>query len=59
MFDVVLADLLEVELAIEPSQPAEQCNEELSERRVDVHEEFALDVLGSKAAEAWEKQVVS
>lgn len=49
---VILADLLEVEVAIEASHPSDEGDQHLGERRVNVHEEFALDVLGSEAAEA-------
>lgn len=51
-FNVVLSNLLEVEVAVEPSEPAEESNHEFGEGRVDVHEELALDVLGSEATEA-------
>lgn len=50
--DVVLSNLLEVKVAVKPSEPAEEGNHELGEGRVDVHEELALDVLGCEAAEA-------
>jgi hypothetical protein len=50
--DVVLANLLEVEVAIETGQPAKQSDEELCQGRVDVHEELALDILGREAPEA-------
>lgn len=50
--DVVLSNLLEIEATVEPSEPAEEGNHELCEGWVDVHEELALDVLGSEAAEA-------
>lgn len=50
--EIVLANLLEVEITIEASEPASQSNQHLGEGRVDVHEEAALDVLGSKATKA-------
>lgn len=50
--EVVLSDLLEVEVAIESSEPAEQSNEKLREWGMNVHEEFALDVFGREATEA-------
>lgn len=53
--EVVLADLLEVEIAIEARQPAGQRNKHLSQRRVDIHEEFALDVFRSETTEAGEQ----
>ncbi|THW59526.1 hypothetical protein D6D20_06439 [Aureobasidium pullulans] len=59
-FDVVLADVFEVELAIEAGQPASEGDEELGQWGVDVHEELALDVLGSETTEAvetWGKRV--
>lgn len=49
---VVLADVLEVEVAVESSQPTGQSNEHLRERRVDVHEELALDVFRGESTEA-------
>lgn len=49
---VVLANVLEVEITVEASEPAGESNEHLGERWMDVHEEFSLDVLGSKATEA-------
>jgi hypothetical protein len=49
---VVFANVLKVEAAVEPTQPARQCDEHLRERRVYVHEELALDVLGRKSTEA-------
>jgi hypothetical protein len=49
---VVFANVLEVEVSVEATQPSRQCNEELCERRVDVHEELALDVFRRESAEA-------
>lgn len=43
--DVVLANLLEVEIAPESSEISGQCDEHLSQWRVDIHKEFTLDVL--------------
>jgi hypothetical protein len=51
---VVLANVLEIEAAVESTQPARQRDEHLGERRVYVHEEFALDVLGCESTEAGE-----
>ena len=48
---VILPDILEVEIPIEPRQPPGQCDQELRQWGVHVHEEFALDVLGREAAE--------
>lgn len=50
--EVILANLLEVKVAIEASEPAGKSNEHLGERGVDVHEEATLDVLGSEATKA-------
>lgn len=50
--NVVLANLLEIEASVEASEPAGEGDEHLGQGRVDIHEELALDVLGSKAAEA-------
>lgn len=50
--EVILANLLEVKVAFEASEPAGKSNEHLGERGVDIHEEATLDVLGSKATEA-------
>lgn len=50
--EIVLANVLEVEVSVEAGQEAKEGDHQLRERGVDVHEEFALDVLGSKAAEA-------
>jgi hypothetical protein len=49
---VVLANVLEIEVAVESTQPAGQGNKHLCERRVNVHEELALDVLGRESTEA-------
>lgn len=50
--DVVLANLLEVEAAVEAGQPAGEGDEHLGEGRVDVHEELALDIFRREATEA-------
>lgn len=50
--EIVLSNVLEVEAPVEAGEPAEEGNHELGERGVYVHEEFALDVFGSEAAEA-------
>lgn len=50
--DIVLSNFLEVEISIEARQPTEECDEELGQGRVDVHEELALDVLRSETTEA-------
>lgn len=50
--EVVLANVLEVEVTIETSQPTGQGDEHLGQGRVDVHEELALEVLGSETTEA-------
>lgn len=52
ILEVVFTNLLEVKVSIEPSEPPKQGNEHLGEWRMYVHEEFALDVLGCKAAKA-------
>lgn len=49
---VIHANVFEVKVSVEPAQPSRQCNEELRERRMNVHEEAALDVLGSEPTEA-------
>ena len=49
---VVFANVLEVEVAVESTQPARQSNEHLCERRVNVHEELAFDVLGRESTKA-------
>ena len=49
---VILADFLKVEAAIEPSQPAEESDHELRQWRVNVHEELALDVFRRESTEA-------
>jgi len=50
--DVILANLLEVEISIKSSQPAEEGDHQFRERGVNIHEEAAFDVLGSKTTEA-------
>lgn len=50
--NVVLANLLEIKASIEASEPAGEGDEHLGQGRVHVHEELALDILGSKSAEA-------
>jgi len=47
--EVVLANILEVEAAVEASAPTSQSDQQLGEWRVDVHEELALDVLAGEA----------
>ena len=49
--EVVLPDILEIELAVKPRQPARQRDHHLRQRRVHVHEELALDVFAREAAE--------
>jgi hypothetical protein len=49
--DVVLSNILEIEVSIEAGQPTSESDQELGERRVNVHEELALDVLARKATE--------
>jgi len=49
--EVILANILEVEVAIEAGEPARQGNQKFCEGRVNVHKESALDVLGRKATE--------
>ena len=41
---VILANILEVEVSVKSTQPSCQCDEEFRKRRVDIHEEPALDV---------------
>lgn len=53
---VVFANVLEVEVAVETREPAGESNEHLGQGRVHVHEEPALDVLGSEAAKARERE---
>lgn len=48
---VVLANVFEVKIAGETGRPAGQCDQELGEGRMDVHEELPLDILGREAAE--------
>ena len=48
---VILANILEIELAVEARQESGERDEQFGERRVDVHEEFAFDVLGGEATE--------
>lgn len=50
--EVILPDLLEVEVSVEAAEPSSKSNEELSKRWVDIHEESALNVLGSEATKA-------
>lgn len=52
--DIILANLLEVEISVEAGEPPEQGDHKLRERRMDVHEEAALDILGGKTTEAVE-----
>lgn len=52
---IVLADLLEVEAAVEAGEPTEEGDHELRKRRVNVHEELALDVLRRESTEAAEQ----
>lgn len=47
--EVILANVLEVEVAVETSQPTGESDEHFGQRRVDIHEEFALDVFRSEA----------
>ena len=49
--NVVLSNILEIEVSIEAGQPTSESDQELGERRVNIHEELALDVLARKAAE--------
>lgn len=51
-FEIVFTDVLEVEVSVEAGQETEQGDEEFRKRGVHIHEELALDVLGSKATEA-------
>lgn len=51
---VIFANILEIEVAVETREPASESNEHLGQGRVHVHEELALDVLGSEAAKARE-----
>jgi hypothetical protein len=53
-FEVVLADLLEIKLSIETSEPTSEGNEHLGKGRVNVHEETTLYVLRSKSTETKE-----
>lgn len=50
--EVVLANILEIEISIETGEPANEGDEHLGERGVNIHEESALDVLGGKATKA-------
>jgi hypothetical protein len=50
-FNIVLANLFEIEAAVETSKPPGESDKHLGQRRVDVHKELALDVLGSETAE--------
>lgn len=50
--EVILANILEVKISIKAGQVAEKGDHKLGQRGVDVHEEFAFDVLGSETAEA-------
>jgi hypothetical protein len=50
--DVVLANLLEVEAAVEAGKPSRQGDEHLGQGRVNVHEELALDIFRSETTEA-------
>ena len=49
---IVFADVLEVEVSVKSTQPSCQCDEELREWRMDVHEESALDVFRCESTEA-------
>jgi hypothetical protein len=49
--EVVHANVLEVKVAVESTQPSRQRDQELRKRWVYVHEEFALDVLGREPTE--------
>lgn len=49
-FEVVLANVLEVKVAIEARQPAGKGDEQFCKRRVHIHEEAALDVLAGETA---------
>jgi hypothetical protein len=50
--EVVHANVLEVEVSIESTQPSRKCDEELRQWRMYVHKELALDVLGRESTEA-------
>lgn len=58
-FQVVLANVLEVKVTVEASEPAGQGNQHLGQRRVNIHEELSLDVLGSETTKARVECVVS
>ena len=49
--DVVLSNILEIEVSIEAGQPSSESDQELGKRRVNIHEELALDVLAREATE--------
>ena len=51
---VILADLLKVEAAIESSQPPEESDHKLRQWRVNIHKELSLDVFRSKTTKAVE-----
>ncbi|KAI6763635.1 hypothetical protein HG531_013023 [Fusarium graminearum] len=51
-FNIVLANLFKIEAAVETSKPSGKSDKHLGQRRMDVHEELALDVLGSKTTKA-------
>ncbi|KAI9163621.1 LOW QUALITY PROTEIN: hypothetical protein HJFPF1_05242 [Paramyrothecium foliicola] len=50
--EVVLSNVLEIEAAVETRQPTGEGDEHLGQRRMHIHEEFALDILGREATEA-------
>lgn len=50
--DVVLANVLEIKATVESGEESGEGDEHLGQRRVDVHEELALQVFRSEAAEA-------
>lgn len=50
-FEVVLANVLEIKVAIETRQPAGEGDEQFGEGRVDIHEEAALDVFAGEPTE--------
>ena len=53
--NIVFPNVFEVEVAIEPCHPTKEGDEHLGQRRVNVHEELAMDVLGREATEAVEQ----
>lgn len=55
---IIFANILEIEVAVEARKPSGEGNEHLGQGRVYVHEELALDVFGSETTEA-EKDRIS